>query len=158
MTSAKNNVKSGRGSNENFYSAQARRELLLQETPYYTNPRIAHGMHTSCRCCFHGYCWRTVSCCIPGNDGNIIVTVLLHISQSMGPGITRHRLHDIATSKPTVIFHEGVSDEILVDHFSSWLCPGEADGGGVRGGATEVSRGGRDNNCRAKVTVMTTVL
>ena len=110
------------------------------------------GMHTSCRCCFHGYCWRTVSCCIPGNDGNIIVTVLLHISQSMGPGITRHRLHDIATSKPTVIFHEGVSDEILVDHFSSWLCPGEADSGGVRGGATEVSRGGRENNCRAKVT------
>ena len=35
MINAKINMKSGRGNNEKFYGAQARHELLLQETPYY---------------------------------------------------------------------------------------------------------------------------
>ena len=68
----------------------------------------------------------------------------------MCSGATIHSFHDIVTTKPTVILHERVSDEILVYHFSGWLCPGEGDGGGVRGGATEGSRGGRDNNYRTK--------
>ena len=107
-------------------------------------------IYTSYSSCFHGYCWLTVSCCIPGYDGNIIVTVLLHISQGVCSGATRHCFHDIVTTKPTVILHEGVTDDIIVDHFSSWLCPGEGDGGGVRGGASEGSRGGRNGNCREK--------
>ena len=97
--------------------------------------------HTSYSSCFRGHCWWTVSCCIPGYDGNSKVTVLLH-NQIACSGATVHCYHDIVTTKPTVIFHEGVSDDIIVHRFSSWLCPGEGDGGGVRGGATEGSRGG----------------
>ena len=72
-----------------------------------------------------------------------MVTVLLHISQSVCSEATSHCFHNVITTKPTVIFYEGVSNEIIVHHFSSWLCPGEGDGGGVRGGATEGSRGGQ---------------
>ena len=102
---------------------------------------IENSVFTCYSSCFHGYCWWTVSCYIPGYDGNIIVTVLLHTSQSVCSGATRHCYPNIATNKPTVILHEGVSDEVIVNHFSSWLCPGEGDGGGVRRGATKGSRG-----------------
>ena len=55
---------------------------------------------------------------------------------------TSHCYLNIATREPTINFLKGVSDYILVDHFPRRLCPGEGDGGGIRGHTAEGGRGG----------------